>query len=121
MKQMPIGRGFAGPVLAGLILTDAASAASDALKYYPTSVAPTLPTPSAVSAMRGDAPRGILAVLQSAYRRSVGQGWSGRQSHRRLGLALSGHHPERQSAPLDQRCGFRKTLTSDTEAQAEVG
>lgn len=77
MKQTPIARLLAGLVILGPVVHGAESAASGALKYYPTSVAPTLPSQNDVITTREGAPRGILSALQSAYRRSDGQGWSG--------------------------------------------
>jgi len=77
MTRTRTGRQLAGLTIAGLLVTGTASAASGALSYYPTSVAPTLPSLDEVRAMQDAAPRGLLSTLQSAYRRSVGRGWVG--------------------------------------------
>lgn len=77
MRQTQTGRRLAGAAIAGLLVAGTASAANEALIYYPTSVAPTLPSPETVEAMQDAAPRGFLATLRSAHRRAVGQGWAG--------------------------------------------
>lgn len=77
MKQRSIGRLLAGLVITSLMTSGAVNAASEAFKYSPTSVAPTLPGPDEVLAMRENAQRGILSALRLAFRRSHGRGWSG--------------------------------------------
>jgi hypothetical protein len=116
-------RRCAGLTLAALFATGTANAASEALKYYPTSVVPSLPSIEEVRAMRAAAPRGILAALRSAYRRSVAQGWVGGASLGGRSVAettpaLAHETPERAAASAAPVGEARAASSAPAEAGA---
>lgn len=75
-QRLP-GQWLRGMALGGLSLISPLSTAGDALKYYPTSVVPTLPAPNDVLATQPRMRPGLLSALQDAHRRSVAEGWHG--------------------------------------------